>query len=99
MAVAGGAVAMMLVSLLTVNELAGVEPKVTAVTSANPVPVITMTVPPVIGPLAGLTAVTVGSAEAIVVVVESLPANLESQLVEVVTTSMETVPAAVGSTV
>ena len=46
----------------TVKLVATVEPNVTAVTSVNPVPMTTTVVPPVVGPLVGLRAVTAGPA-------------------------------------
>ena len=45
-----GAVAVMLVSLFTVNEEALVVPNFTCVVVRNPVPVIVTTVPPAMGP-------------------------------------------------
>ena len=47
---------------LTVNEVAGVPPKVTAVAPVSPVPVRTTVVPPVTGPTFGTTVVKVGTA-------------------------------------
>nr|WP_218003060.1 hypothetical protein [Nocardia asiatica] len=53
---------MIWVSELTVNEVAGVAPKFTAVAPVRPVPVMTTVVPPASTPAFGATAVTVGSA-------------------------------------
>src|SRR6478735_9103093 len=58
-----GEVAVIDVALLTVNEAAAVAPKLTAVAPVNPVPVIVTDVPPAVGPLVGLTLVTVGAAK------------------------------------
>ena len=56
-----GEVAVMDVALLTVKLVAGLpDPKLTAVAPVKLVPVIVTLVPPVVGPSAGLTAVTVG---------------------------------------
>ncbi len=60
--VAPGAVAVMEVSLLTVNEDAAVEPKLTAVAPVNPLPVTATVAPPASGPLDGLILVTAGAA-------------------------------------
>ena len=49
------------VAELTVKEVAEVVPNLTAVAPRNPVPVMVTVVPPVAGPLVGLTAVTVGA--------------------------------------
>ncbi len=59
-AAAGFVVAVMDVSELTVKLDAAVAPKLTAVALVSPVPVMVTTVPPVVGPAPGLTAVTVG---------------------------------------
>jgi hypothetical protein len=56
-----GAVALIWVALLTVNDVAGVEPKLTAVALPRPPPLIVTVVPPASGPDAGLTPVTVGA--------------------------------------
>ena len=56
-----GEVAVMDVALLTVKLVAAVPPKLTALAPVNPVPVIVTDVPPVDGPLSGLTLVTVGA--------------------------------------
>ena len=61
MALAAGAVAVIVVSLTTVKEVAGLEPKLTAVAPRKSVPVMVTLVPPVSGPLLGLRAVTVGA--------------------------------------
>ena len=50
------------VALFTVNDAAAVAPKLTAVAPVKPVPVIVTEVPPAVGPLVGLTLVTVGAA-------------------------------------
>jgi hypothetical protein len=55
-----GAIAEMDVALLTVNVVAAVVPNFTAVAPVRFVPVITTEVPPPVGPVLGLTAVTVG---------------------------------------
>jgi hypothetical protein len=57
-----GEVAVTLVSLATVNDVAAVLPKLTAVAPVNPLPVIVTAVPPAIGPPAGETPVTTGAA-------------------------------------
>jgi len=61
-AVPAGATAVIEVPLLTVKEVAAVEPKVTADAAVKPVPVTAIEVVPVNGPEAGATAVTVGMA-------------------------------------
>jgi hypothetical protein len=61
-AACAGEVAVMEVALLTVNVVAAVAPKLTAVAPVKPVPVIVTEVPPVSGPFVGLTFVTVGAA-------------------------------------
>lgn len=84
-----GAVAVMDVSLLTVKLLAGVEPKLTAVTPVKCVPVRFTTVPPVTGPEVGVKVVIVGAV--------SLKVNGTALLVpRVVVTVTPTVPAACG---
>ena len=55
-----GAVTVIEVAELTVNEPATVAPKLTAVAPVKLVPVTVTDVPPMIGPVPGLTAVTVG---------------------------------------
>ena len=55
-----GEVAVIEVSLLTVNVVAGVVPKVTLVAPVKPVPVMVTGVPPLIGPVVGEMPVTVG---------------------------------------
>jgi hypothetical protein len=50
------------VAELTVNEVAGVPPKLTAVAPVRFVPVSTTVVPPAMGPELGATAVRVGTA-------------------------------------
>jgi hypothetical protein len=57
-----GAVAVIVVELLTVNPVAFVAPNFTAVTFVKSVPVIVTDVPAVSGPAVGLSAVTVGAA-------------------------------------
>src|SRR4030081_2648941 len=57
-----GEVAVIDVALLTVNVIAAVAPKLTAVAPVKPVPVIVTDVPPAAGPFVGLTFVTVGAA-------------------------------------
>jgi hypothetical protein len=57
-----GELAVMLVALTTVNEVAAWVPKLTAVTGAmNPVPVMVTTVPPASGPAVGEISVTTGA--------------------------------------
>jgi hypothetical protein len=59
----GGDVAVNVVSDVTVTAVAGVVPKATEVDpSTKPDPVTVTVVPPAVGPLSGLTAVTVGAA-------------------------------------
>ncbi len=57
-----GAIAVIEVPLFTVNEVAAVEPKVTAEAAVNPVPATATEVVPVNGPDVGVTEVTVGAA-------------------------------------
>jgi len=57
-----GVVAVIEVPLTTVTPVAAVPPKVTEVAPIKSVPVIVTAVPPAIGPVAGVTLVTVGSA-------------------------------------
>ncbi len=61
-AVPAGAVALMLVPLLTVKVVAAVEPNDTPVAPVKLVPVIVTVFPPAVGPAVGLRAVTVGAA-------------------------------------
>ena len=56
-----GAVALMLVALLTVKLEAAVVPNFTALAPVNPVPLIATEVLPALGPEVGLTPVTVGA--------------------------------------
>jgi hypothetical protein len=56
-----GAVALMRVALTTVNEVAALLPKLTAVAPVNAVPVTVTTVPPATGPEMGEILVTVGA--------------------------------------
>jgi hypothetical protein len=58
--VPAGAVALMVVELLTLK-VAAVAPNVTAVAPIKPVPVIVTTAVPVLTPEVGLTALTVGT--------------------------------------
>jgi hypothetical protein len=58
--VPNGDVAVMDVSLFTVNDAAGVEPKLTVEALVNPDPLIATVVPPAVPPLAGATPVTCG---------------------------------------
>ena len=60
--VPAGAVAVIWVAELTVNVVAGVAPKVTAVAPAKFVPVMVTVVPAVMGPADGEIEVTVGAA-------------------------------------
>ena len=62
-ALSAGEVAVIDVALLTVNAVAAVAPKLTAVAPVKPVPVIVTEVPPAVGPLVGLTLVTVGAGD------------------------------------
>jgi hypothetical protein len=57
-----GVVAVIVVALTTLTPVAAVPPIVTPVAPVKPVPVIVTLVPPVVGPLAGAIAVTVGAA-------------------------------------
>jgi hypothetical protein len=57
-----GLVAAIDVALFTVKLVAGTVPKFTPVAAVKPVPVMVTLVPPVVGPEAGLTPVTVGAA-------------------------------------
>ena len=66
--VLAGVVAVIEVALLTVNEVPGVVPKVTAVAPVNPVPVMVTEVPPAVVPDVGETLVNDG-AEAVYVYV------------------------------
>jgi hypothetical protein len=61
MPVPAGEVAVIVVALTTVNAAAAVDPKLTAVARAKPVPVIVTAVPPAVEPMAGVIAVTVGA--------------------------------------
>lgn len=61
-AASAGDIAVIEVSLLTTNELAGVAPNITAVADVKPAPVSVTVVLPDSGPAFGLTAVTVGAA-------------------------------------
>ncbi len=61
-AACAGVVAVMVVALTTVMPVAAVPPKVTAVAPVKLVPVMVTAVPPAVGPLLGLTLVTVGGA-------------------------------------
>jgi hypothetical protein len=56
----GGDVAVICVSLLTVNAVAAVEPNPTRVAPVKPVPVIVTVVEPLAGPEDGATLVTAG---------------------------------------
>jgi len=58
--VPAGDVAVIWVELLTVNEPAGLLPKLTPVTAKKLVPVMVTVVPPPGGPVFGLTLTTVG---------------------------------------
>ena len=57
-----GAVAVIVVALVTLNEDAGLPPMVTAVAPVRLVPVIVTEVPPIIGPAVGEIPVIVGGA-------------------------------------
>ena len=56
-----GEVAISVVALVTVTEVAGVVPKATVEPAVKPVPVTVTTVPPASGPALGVMAVTVGT--------------------------------------
>ena len=58
----GGEIALIEVALLTVNEDAAIDPKLTAVAPVKPVPVMVTLVPPAAGPVFGFTPVTDGAA-------------------------------------
>jgi hypothetical protein len=60
--VPAGLTAVTVVSFTTVTSVAGVVPKSTAVAPVNELPVIVTVVPPKLGPLVGLIAVTAGAA-------------------------------------
>jgi hypothetical protein len=60
--VPAGVVAVIVVPLTTVTFVAAAEPNVTVAPEAKFVPVIVTAVPPAVGPLLGLTLVTVGAA-------------------------------------
>ena len=62
MPVPAGAIAVICVSELTVNEVAGVPPKLTAVTPVRPDPVSVTVVPPAVDPWLGLMLLNVGTA-------------------------------------
>jgi hypothetical protein len=57
-----GVVAVIVVLFTTVTLVAAAEPNVTVAPEAKFVPVIVTAVPPAVGPLLGLTLVTVGAA-------------------------------------
>ena len=59
--VPAGDVAVILVALFTVNEIAAVAPNFTALAPVKFVPVTVTVVPPALGPEVGLTLVTVGA--------------------------------------
>lgn len=54
---------MIVVGETTVNDVAGVEPKVTAVAEVKPVPVRVTVFPPAVGPWSGLTPLSAGAPE------------------------------------
>jgi hypothetical protein len=56
-----GTTALIIVSETTVNEIAAVEPKVTAVALVKLEPMIEILFPPAIGPLVGFTETTTGA--------------------------------------
>lgn len=58
----GGTTASITVSEATMNEVAAVEPKVTAVAFVKPEPLITAVFPPAAGPPVGFTPLTAGTA-------------------------------------
>jgi hypothetical protein len=57
----GGTTTFITVLEITVNEVAAVEPKVTAVAFVKPEPLITAAFPPTAEPLVGLTVLTTGA--------------------------------------
>lgn len=79
--VAAGAVAVIEVSLFTVNDDAATGPKSTAVAPVNPLPVTVTVVPPASGPLDGLTPVTTGAVMTGVICTMGVP--VVSSLIEV----------------
>jgi len=87
-----GATAVIWVAELTVNDVAGVAPKATAVAPVNSVPVIVTTVPPDWGPFTGAMDVTTGAGTYV---------NWSAALVELVppavVTVTSTVPAPAGA--
>ena len=85
-----GAVAVIDVAVTTVKAVAAVAPNLTVVAPVNPVPVRVTTVPPVMGPLAGLMLVMVGAG--VYVNWSAAPVGLVKLLAPVTVTS--TVPAA-----
>src|SRR4051794_17390515 len=87
-AACAGAVAVMLVALSTVNDAAGVTPNSTSMALLKPVPVIVTDVPPLLGPWAGLTLVTVGAATNV-----NWSFALVAEVPPTVVTVMSTVPA------
>lgn len=89
-----GEVAVIEVADLTVTDVPGVAPNMTIAPLTNPVPVTVTAVPPALVPLAGLTAVTVGTAS----YVKSSAALVAEDPADVVTTTF-TVPAATAGEV
>jgi hypothetical protein len=87
-ALSAGLVALIEVEELTLKLLAAVVPNATAVAPVKLVPVTVTTVPPANGPLAGLTAVTVGAPSKVNWSAEDV-ADVPEELVTV----MSTVPA------
>ena len=63
-AASAGSTAVICVAELTVKLVAAVLPNFTAVAPVKLVPVMTTVVPPAVGPVLGLTAVTVGTVDA-----------------------------------
>jgi hypothetical protein len=56
----GGTTAFITVLETNIKEVAGVEPKVTAVAFVKPEPVMTTLVPPAVGPLVGFITLIIG---------------------------------------
>lgn len=72
-----GVVALMVVGLVRLIAVAAMPPTVTVADDAKPVPVIATVVPPEVGPVGGVTAVTVGAGGAAAYVKVTAPAALD----------------------
>src|SRR5450830_1086681 len=90
---AAGEIAVIWVALLTVNDAALLLPNLTDVAPVRLVPVMVTLVPPVVGPLLGLTLVTVGAGVTWVQEPEPVPVPLG------VVTTPSTAPAACAGVV